>query len=101
MVFGFSVEAALGASFIDLGHISSSNLNSQSSVEVQTSVESASDVSISHTDIAYKQSGRVLGVIPISFQVKAVTYADGRLELKSPWYAFLITRKHIMTTTGS
>jgi hypothetical protein len=100
LIFGFSAELALSASFIDLGQISSSSsdLNSESTA-LETNIESSKSVSTSVTDTVYRQTGKLLGIITIHFEVKALNHSDGRLELKSPWYAFLVRSKHIETRT--
>ncbi len=40
-------------------------------------------------EVRYKQQGRFLALVPITFNVKAVVDAEGKVDLNYPWYAFL------------
>lgn len=39
--------------------------------------------------VHYKERGKFLALVPITFTAKATATADGRVELDYPWYAFL------------
>jgi hypothetical protein len=41
-------------------------------------------------ELTYSQKGRLFSLFPVHFDVVAITHADGRVELKSPWYTFLV-----------
>lgn len=98
LAFGFSTEMALGASFIDLGQVNNSKLDASSSF-MDSEIEDKNLAT--ETQTVYRQSGNLFGVIPMSFSVKAIMYSDGRLELRNPWYAFLLTKKRVKVGTGS
>lgn len=40
-------------------------------------------------EVSYKQQGRFLALVPMSFKVRAVARASGEVELYYPWYSFL------------
>lgn len=40
-------------------------------------------------EVKYKETGKFLALVPITFTVKAVANANGEVELNYPWYAFL------------
>ncbi len=45
-------------------------------------------------EVKYKEKGRFLALLPITFTVSAITHADGRVEVKYPWYSFLTVDNH-------
>lgn len=53
--------------------------------------ESLSDVSFTDDTVTvkYKEKGRFLALVPMTFTVSAKAHADGTLELDYPWYSFL------------
>ncbi len=53
--------------------------------------ESLDDMSFTNDTVTvkYKEKGRFLALVPMTFIVKAKAHADGTLELDYPWYAFL------------
>ncbi|MDP2641901.1 MAG: hypothetical protein Q8P21_01255 [bacterium] len=40
-------------------------------------------------EVIYKQKGRLLALVPITFNVRAIARADGTVEVRYPWYSFL------------
>lgn len=40
-------------------------------------------------EVNYRQRGRLLALVPISFKARAVAKVDGDVELEYPWYSFL------------
>jgi hypothetical protein len=40
-------------------------------------------------EVRYKQRGRLLAVIPMTFYVTAVAHSNGEVEVEYPWYSFL------------
>lgn len=53
--------------------------------------ESLDDVSFSEDSVTvtYKERGRLLALVPMTFTVRALAHADGTVELNYPWYSFL------------
>ncbi len=53
--------------------------------------ESLDDVTFTDDSVTvkYKEKGRFLALVPMTFTVRAVAHADGTLELDYPWYSFL------------
>jgi hypothetical protein len=45
-------------------------------------------------EVKYKEQGRFLALLPVTFTVEAVTHADGTVEVKYPWYSFLTVDNH-------
>jgi hypothetical protein len=40
-------------------------------------------------EVRYKQQGRFLALVPITFRVQAVAHANGNVEVRYPWYSTL------------
>ena len=40
-------------------------------------------------EIKYKEQGKLLALVPITFTARAIAHADGTIELKYPWYSVL------------
>ncbi|MCR4279656.1 MAG: hypothetical protein NUV78_02900 [Candidatus Zambryskibacteria bacterium] len=52
-------------------------------------------------EVRYKQKGRILALVPITFTVTATVTADGRVEIKYPWYStFTIDNKEEVKTSA-
>jgi hypothetical protein len=51
-----------------------------------TSVESEGE-KVEKVEASYQQKGHLLALVPVSYEVKVVAHADGRIELDYPWYA--------------
>ncbi len=50
-------------------------------------------------ELRHRQEGRLLALFPITFTVTAVAFADGRVELRYPWYsAFTVDNKEELNT---
>ena len=55
------------------------------------SIVHAESLGISRTqvEVSYKQKGHIFAFIPITFTVRAVASADGRVEMEYPWYSVI------------
>jgi hypothetical protein len=53
-------------------------------------------------EVEYLQPGKLLKVIPVEVPVIVRIYADGRLEVKYPWYSFVVSteRKRVEEKLG-
>jgi hypothetical protein len=40
-------------------------------------------------EVKYREKGRFLALVPMTFTIRAVAHADGTVELEYPWYSFL------------
>jgi hypothetical protein len=114
-----SSSGSTGTSGTSSGEFKTLNFT-RSSVENETVVETMPEAVLTHTDlkayattalkgdenleafnfsedkveVSYKQRGRLLALVPISFTAKAIAKADGDVELDYPWYAFLTVDDH-------
>lgn len=109
-----SGSSVLNMSRAEIGSDANVNSQTQSSAETNGSIENAADVetvadlkayasstirsdemvdSLNFTsnavEMKYKQEGKFLALIPITFNVTAKAKANGEVELSYPWYAFL------------
>lgn len=51
-------------------------------------------------EVRYKQKGRILALVPITFTVTATVTADGRVEIEYPWYStFTVDNKEEVKTS--
>jgi hypothetical protein len=53
-------------------------------------------------EVEYLQPGKLLKIIPVEVPVVVRVYADGRLEVKYPWYSFVVSteRKRVEEKLG-
>lgn len=45
-------------------------------------------------EVKYKESGRFLALLPVTFTVSARAHANGEVEVDYPWYSFLTIDNH-------
>ena len=77
-----SVEPKAVSTSADLKAYASTAMNADSQIDEM-------NFTSNRVEVSYKQKGRFLALVPITFNVKAVAHADGTVEVKYPWYAIL------------
>ncbi|MBX4206462.1 hypothetical protein KW784_01615 [Candidatus Parcubacteria bacterium] len=53
----------------------------------------ADDAGAESVAVTYRETGRLLALVPVTFTVRATAHADGTMELEYPWYSFLTVDK--------
>lgn len=52
-----------------------------------------SETMVEKVEVEHRQKGIMLGLVPVSFNVRAIADARGNVELKHPWFALLTIDK--------
>lgn len=56
-------------------------------------VSIGSQMSVDKVVVEHRQKGILLGLVPISFNVKVVAYAKGNVEVEYPWFSVITIDK--------
>lgn len=90
-------RAQVKGSSEEIINITPETVNSRESLQAfATSTVSADEniealvITDEYVEITYKERGKLFAIMPITFDVTATAYADGRVEVDYPWYAFLM-----------
>lgn len=75
------------------------DLDPGSAAPTLTVAQEPADEEVEAVTVSSKQRGHLLALVPVSFWVKVVAWADGRLEVEYPWYSFmtLTSRQELQT----
>jgi hypothetical protein len=91
------------ASFLSLGISSAQagyaliDLNAAGAASVAGEVQTRSVAK--SVEVSSKQEGKFLALVPIKFTVRVTVHADGRVEVKYPWYSiFTVDREKEVET---
>ena len=50
-------------------------------------------------EVVHKQKGHILALVPVTFVVKVIAHADGKIEISYPWYSVItIDHKTVVET---
>jgi hypothetical protein len=84
-----TTEISFATSYIDLGQINTVNIERS---EITKDEEDASALLFAddYVEIVYQRHGHLFSFIPVHFNVRATAYLDGKVEVRSPWYIFLV-----------
>ena len=84
----FPASGVLGASYIDLGELGviyGPPQNTKTNVSTTTNLTTSNRI-----EVVYKQSGKILAIFPITFEARVVAHVNGEIEIRYPWYSFLM-----------
>ncbi len=94
-------RANVGTSQSGEGSMSSSAVSTQDELHSYARAALRADASVEamnftkdKVEVKYKEKGRLLALLPVTFTVSARTHANGEVEIDYPWYSFLTVDNH-------